>query len=66
MNHLVILLAPLLLQVAPSKFFRERNISKKIRTIKDKRVVSYKRFNVIKVYFRVKYSARVFYQLFQC
>ena len=56
----------LLPQVALSKFFREQNISKKIRMIKDKTVFSYKGFNLMKCYFSVKYSACVFYQLFQC
>ena len=56
----------LLPQLALSKFFRERNISKKIRPIKDKTVFSFKGFNLIKCYFSVKYSACAFYQLFQC
>ena len=36
------------------------NISKKIRKIKDKEFFSYKGFNLINVYFSVKYSACIF------
>ena len=52
--------------MAPSKFFRERNIKKKIRTIKDKTVFSYKRFDLIKVYFSVRYSVRVYVYFINC